>query len=178
MSSTTVLLVCTVLSELTSCCNSQVLLMFGNVFRLFATRRGVHRCYFVHRATQSGMPAPNLHASPSVLPGVVREGKDYRVSVLSLLYQGRGGELKGAAGRISTMLAGGSGDGSGRETGIALDGRLPSRKELVQLSQLCFPRAAEVRIVGGALVSLNYCGSCFMFIWGVHRLLVDFVECL
>lgn len=46
------------------------------------------------------------------------------------------------------MLAGGSGDGSGRETGIALDGRLPSRKELVQLSQLCFPRAAEVRILG------------------------------
>lgn len=44
------------------------------------------------------------------------------------------------------MLAGGSGDGSGRETGIALDGRLPSRKELVQLSQLCFPRAAEVRL--------------------------------
>ncbi|CBN77518.1 nischarin/ IRAS/ imidazoline receptor [Ectocarpus siliculosus] len=77
-------------------------------------------------------------------PVEAEEGKDYRVSVLSLLYQGWGGELKGAAGRVSTMFAGGSGDGSGRETGIALDGRLPSRKELVQLSQLCFPRAAEV----------------------------------
>ncbi|CAB1107590.1 unnamed protein product [Ectocarpus sp. CCAP 1310/34] len=77
-------------------------------------------------------------------PVEAEEGKDYRVSVLSLLYQGRGGELKGVAGRFSTMLAGGSGDGSRRETGIALDGRLPSRKELVQLSQLCFPRAAEV----------------------------------
>ncbi|CAM9465025.1 unnamed protein product [Ectocarpus fasciculatus] len=77
-------------------------------------------------------------------PVEAEEGKDYRVSVLSLLYQGRGGELKGVAGRVSAMLAGGSGDGSGRETGISLDGRLPSRKELVQLSQLCFPRAAEV----------------------------------
>ncbi|CAN0469802.1 unnamed protein product, partial [Ectocarpus sp. 12 AP-2014] len=73
-------------------------------------------------------------------PVEAEEGKDYRVSVLSLLYQGRGGELKGVAGRVSTVFAGGSGDGSR----IALDGRLPSRKELVQLSQLCFPRAAEV----------------------------------
>eukprot|EP00752_Nemacystus_decipiens_P014978 g13336.t1 len=84
------------------------------------------------------------------------EGKAYRVTVLSLLYKGRGTELdrvarlasKTAMGvssiGISTTSAGDedAADGGG-SVGVALDGRLPSKKEIGRLAQLCFTKAAE-----------------------------------
>lgn len=75
------------------------------------------------------------------------------MSVLSLLYQGRGAELErtaqlfdmGDAVGIGLGEEEGGGGGGGGGNGVALDGRLPSRKELGQLAQLCFTKAAEVR---------------------------------
>lgn len=79
------------------------------------------------------------------------------MSVLSLLYKGRGGELERAAmlanaGGIGIALGdfgGGGGDGRDvdvfRAGGIALDGMPPSRKELGELSRLRFAGAVGVR---------------------------------
>lgn len=85
-----------------------------------------------------------------------REGNKYRVSVLSLLYQGKGAELDRAAAfssigtggvikGASMTLAGGSVGGNRRGTvGIVLDGLVPSKKELTTLSRLRFADAVEV----------------------------------
>lgn len=83
----------------------------------------------------------------------LRERKTYRVTVLSLLHEGRGTELhkavalSGVGGMGATLGIGDSGVNSHlSETGtIALDGRFPSRKELGELIRLQFASAIEVR---------------------------------
>lgn len=80
------------------------------------------------------------------------------MTVLSLLYKGRGAELDRVARLASKNTMGvsigiGTGGAAGDEdaadgggsVGVALDGRLPSRKEIGRLAQLCFTKAAEVR---------------------------------
>ncbi|CAN0117075.1 unnamed protein product, partial [Scytosiphon promiscuus] len=83
-------------------------------------------------------------------PLEAEEGDDYRMSVLTLLYQGRAVELDSVAARASGGLRSGGGANGRRDegrrsaggSGVALDGRLPSKKEQGQLSQRCFTRAA------------------------------------
>lgn len=84
------------------------------------------------------------------------------MTVLSLLYKGRGTELDRAARIVNKSSMGmsvGISTGAGNEeaaaadgggsVGVALDGRLPSRKEIGQLSRLCFTKAAEVTVLVG-----------------------------
>lgn len=63
------------------------------------------------------------------------------MSVLSLLYQGRQAEFESARKLAS---AGGGGMFGVVAAGVALDGLLPSKKELVELSRLHFDSAEKV----------------------------------
>lgn len=88
------------------------------------------------------------------------------MTVLSLLYKGRGAELdrvarlvkKNSMGGGVGMSTGGAGEeeaADGGPVGVALDGRLPSRKEIAQLDQLCFTKAAEVNSESVAAASVE-----------------------
>ena len=122
----------------------------------------------MHGIEYTPPPPPPRALFPSLSDSSPSERKKYRVSVLSLLYQGRGGELERAAklsgvgGGVGMGLVGGDGAvsreafGSG---GVELDGRLPSRKELGQLVRLRFADVVEVNVCLGFIAVL----VCFRF---------------
>lgn len=92
---------------------------------------------------------------PTPLSLVYSEGKDYRVTVLSLLYQKKTDELERAV-RISNARNGFCLSSlssnvqipavdSREAVGIVLDGQRSSRAELIELNRLTFADAVKVR---------------------------------
>lgn len=88
-----------------------------------------------------------------------REGSGYRLSVLTVLYKGRGNEVEQLRSRAPADRGGSGGRGgergsSRKEVGLALDGQLPSRSELAHLMRQRFERAEQVQLLSAAFFCL------------------------